>query len=147
MIQTIRFKCVCQGLITHFSHNLFVFFTHFYCDARQLSLHHLDNGLSQLLGKLGPARGDKFDPGVGGKQVLYKICFVVLEALGVAGPKWRSSHGLRRALRRGWVNQQRVMDPVPNAYYTARDGAITVSISPDGEIEVSTWVGKQVASE
>ena len=48
---------------------------------------------------------------------------------------------------RAQYDQQRVMDPVPNAYYTARDGAITVIIKPDGEIEVSTWVGKQVASE
>jgi len=47
---------------------------------------------------------------------------------------------------RSQYDQQRVVDPAPNAYYTARDGAITVTISPDGEIEVSTWIGKAVAS-
>jgi hypothetical protein len=39
------------------------------------------------------------------------------------------------------------MDPVPNAYYTARDGAVTVRIAPDGQIEVSTWLGKKVGRE
>lgn len=49
---------------------------------------------------------------------------------------------------RSQYDQQRVMDPIPNAYYTARDGAITVRIAPDGEIEVSTWVnGKAVISD